>query len=57
MLSASTPGALAEGSLRAEGGELRLTLGPGAAALAGEVVERRLAALGECLGLPSRLVA
>lgn len=55
MLSASTPGALEDARLAAEGATLTLTLGEAAADLAGEVVARRLGALADALGLSPRL--
>ncbi len=57
MLSASTPGALADARLSVEAGDLVLALGPGTADLAGEVVTRRHGALADALGLSPRLVS
>jgi exopolyphosphatase/guanosine-5'-triphosphate,3'-diphosphate pyrophosphatase len=57
MLSASTPGALAETRLESAGGEVRLGLGGAVRALSGEAVERRLGALADGLGLAPRLIA
>lgn len=57
MLSASTPGALAEAGLRIADGAVSLSLGPDQQALAGALVERRLAALADALGLSPRLAA
>ena len=51
MLSASTPGALAEARLERDEGAVALKLGPGLAGLEGQVVERRLAALASALGI------
>lgn len=51
MLSASTPGALAEADLDATADMLSLRLRPGLSGLAGQVVERRLAALASALGI------
>jgi exopolyphosphatase/guanosine-5'-triphosphate,3'-diphosphate pyrophosphatase len=57
MLSASTPGALSEASLRVEDGAVSLTLGADQRALAGALVERRLSSLADALGLGARLAA
>ena len=57
MLTGSVKGMLNKTRLEIADGELSLILEPGVAHLAGERVERRLTALGNCLGLTSRLVA
>ncbi len=57
MLSASTPGALAEAALQVADGAISLTLGPEQQALTGALVERRLASLADALGLSARLAA
>ena len=56
MLSGSARGVLPETRLSAAEGRLELALPESAAALAGEAVEKRLAALAESLGLAPRLV-
>lgn len=57
MLTGSVKGMLNKTRLEVADGELALILEPAVAHLAGERVERRLTALGQCLGLTSRLVA
>lgn len=57
MLTGSVKGMLNKTRLEVAEGELALILEPAVAHLAGERVERRLTALGQCLGLTSRLVA
>ncbi len=57
MLTGSVKGMLNKTRLEIADGELALILEPAVAHLAGERVERRLTALGQCLGLASRLVA
>lgn len=57
MLTGSVKGMLTKTRLEIANGELALILEPAVAHLAGERVERRLTALGQCLGVPSQLVA
>lgn len=57
MLTGSVSGLLNRSRLTRTDDELVLTLEPGVASLAGERVERRLAALANVLGLAPRLVA
>ncbi|MGF1659336.1 MAG: exopolyphosphatase [Rubrimonas sp.] len=57
MLSASTPGALADAALTLDDGAVSLTLGPSAHRLNGELVARRLGALADALGRTPRVVA
>lgn len=57
MLTGSAKGMLGKSRLEIDGKELTLFLEPAVAVLAGERVERRLAALADCLGLNPHLVA
>lgn len=57
MVSGSTLGTLGKCTLRRDDKALTLTFAPDVAAMAGERVERRLAALAEAIGLEPRLVA
>lgn len=57
VLTGATAGLLAETRLEVDEGTLRLTLGRRVAPLAGEEVERRLAALAESLKLPEAVLA
>jgi exopolyphosphatase/guanosine-5'-triphosphate,3'-diphosphate pyrophosphatase len=50
MISASTPGALADAPLRVEDGALRLTLAGSLASLSGDLIGRRLKALASAMG-------
>ena len=55
MISASTPGALAQARLEADEDTLTLTMGPSLEPLSGEMVSRRLGALADALSLSARL--
>lgn len=55
MLSASAPGALSEAALSIDDARLSLSLGESLADLAGGMVEKRLKALADALGLAPRL--
>ncbi len=57
MLTGSVKGMLNKTRIEIADGELALILEPSVAHLAGERVERRLNALGDCLGLASRMIA
>lgn len=57
MLTGSVKGMLNKTRIEIKDGELALIFEPGVAHLAGERVQRRLTALGDCLGLTSRMVA
>jgi exopolyphosphatase/guanosine-5'-triphosphate,3'-diphosphate pyrophosphatase len=57
MFSASTPGALAETRLEVDDAAVRLRLDPAVAALAGELVARRLKALADAMGRAATLCA
>jgi exopolyphosphatase/guanosine-5'-triphosphate,3'-diphosphate pyrophosphatase len=55
MLSASTPGALADARMTIDETAVALRLSGGSAALSGELVARRLKALADALGVSARL--
>ena len=57
MLTGSVKGMLTKTRIEIRDGELALIFEPGVAHLAGERVQRRLTALGDCLGLTSRMIA
>jgi exopolyphosphatase/guanosine-5'-triphosphate,3'-diphosphate pyrophosphatase len=57
MITGSAPGTLADCPLTITPTQVTLTLGPAAAALEGEVMRRRLAALAETLGREHHLEA
>lgn len=57
MLTGSVKGMLNKTRIEITNGELALIFEPGVAHLAGERVQRRLTALGDCLGLKARMIA